>query len=244
MIWIQRSANTLTVKALVSARCGNSVNRIKKTTMNTFISEYYWKNLKENLRDFAQNCIHCIITNTGKRVPRPLSTALHGRRPNEVVHMDFLYIGAAKETDLKYVLVGKDDLTSYCWLHICIHPDSKVVVHAFGHWIVAFESMKWLVSDRGPPFRSTVVQEFTHDLRICRHFSTSYCSFSSWTGERLCKGVLRASIVLLSERRMKLGEWPSIIGYLQEVKHQAPLARFENDGGYKTWKTSMVVFAS
>lgn len=45
-----------------------------------------------------------------ERVSRPLAVTVHSKDPNEVHHMDYIYVGA--ETDRRrYALVVKDDLS-------------------------------------------------------------------------------------------------------------------------------------
>jgi hypothetical protein len=42
---------------------------------------------------FVQNCLQCVATFLGDKVPRPLDTQLHETKPNEILHFDFMYIG-------------------------------------------------------------------------------------------------------------------------------------------------------
>lgn len=72
--------------------------------------------MKRDVRTFTQLCIHGKISRNGGRIPRPLLTALHGGRPDKVVLADFLYMGPAKRSKLKYVLVIREDCNSYSWL--------------------------------------------------------------------------------------------------------------------------------
>lgn len=57
-------------------------------------------------------------TYSGERVPRPLGNALHGTRPNEIIHLDYCFIPKAA-TGESYVLMVKDDLRGYTWLYPC-----------------------------------------------------------------------------------------------------------------------------
>jgi hypothetical protein len=40
---------------------------------------------------------------------------LHASKPNEVIHVDYLYMGPSVD-DAKYVLIVKDDCRNYVWL--------------------------------------------------------------------------------------------------------------------------------
>lgn len=62
---------------------------------------------------------------TGERIPRPLSTALHLSKPNEVVHADFLYMGPDTDGE-KNVLVILDDIRLYTRLQTCESADSDI----------------------------------------------------------------------------------------------------------------------
>lgn len=80
--------------------------------------------------EMVQACIHCVIAYTRDRISRPLATALHGEKPNEIFHMDFLNMGKYNKGDMKYVLVIMDDLSSYNWLYSCDRADSDSATNA------------------------------------------------------------------------------------------------------------------
>lgn len=90
---------------------------------------YWWSDLKEDLRAFTQSCIHCTVVNSGLRILRSLSVALHASKPNEVVHADFLYVGLAESCEIKYVLLSMDDISSYTWLYLCANADSDAATN-------------------------------------------------------------------------------------------------------------------
>lgn len=86
------------------------------------------------------------MTRTGERIPRPLPTALHGSRPNEVVHCDYLYIGASNESEM-YVLLLRDDFSSFVWIWPTTPADSESAADALAMWVATFECMDCIVSD-------------------------------------------------------------------------------------------------
>lgn len=67
--------------------------------------------MTQEIREFTQSCIHCIIHKAGEHIPRPLPSAVHRKTPNEVAHADFLYMGPSEGTNLKYLLFIKVDLS-------------------------------------------------------------------------------------------------------------------------------------
>jgi hypothetical protein len=91
-------------------------------------------------RDYSwrQNCLHCVATIPGDRVPRPLGTQLHATKPNEILHFDFLYIGLTRDGKYQYLLLLKDDLSGYLWLVPCRTADAEATVDALMRWFAVF----------------------------------------------------------------------------------------------------------
>ena len=55
------------------------------------LSEYCcWFRTEEHVTEFVTQCLHCMDSKAGKKVPRPLGETVHGTRPSEVVHFDYL----------------------------------------------------------------------------------------------------------------------------------------------------------
>lgn len=65
------------------------------------------------VKDFVQFCMHCIILKASGRISRLLASSLHGQKPSGVVPTDSLYTGNSDQDDLRYILLTKDDLSSY-----------------------------------------------------------------------------------------------------------------------------------
>lgn len=86
--------------------------------------------MKSDTKKFVQSCIHCIVSRNGERILHLLASALHGERPNEVIHSDFIYIGPAERSNLKYLLIIKYDISSYTWLGLSGYADSDAATTA------------------------------------------------------------------------------------------------------------------
>ena len=78
--------------------------------------------------------MHCLVSRTGEIVTRPLGTALHGQRPNEVVHCDYLYMGSSIK-DHKYVLLLRDDHSGFIWLWMTKAANSAETASALARCI-------------------------------------------------------------------------------------------------------------
>lgn len=83
-----------------------------------------------DVKEFVSDYLHCVVSRTGEKIPRPIGKALHGSTPNEVVHMDFLFMGKAATSDMKYVLIIRDDLSSYIWLRPSVAATSDCATEA------------------------------------------------------------------------------------------------------------------
>lgn len=172
--WIPEKEEILKHKLLVKAHCRSAGPHSKDKTKNMLRSALLWRQLEKDVEEFVQNCLQCIIARSGKRIHRPMATELHGQHPNEVVYLDFLCTGPVENSNVKYVLTLKDDLTSNTWLLLHSNPDCRAAVKPVAKWIAALGSMEWLVSDRGAHFKSTVASLPTEKLHIRRHSSISY----------------------------------------------------------------------
>ena len=42
--------------------------------------------IEEHVAEFVKQCLHCMDSKAGEKVPRPLGETVHGTRPGEVVH--------------------------------------------------------------------------------------------------------------------------------------------------------------
>ena len=148
-------------------------------------------------KDFVDLYLHCIVSRTGKKIPRPLATALNGSRPNEVLHVDFLYMGPCQE-GLKYILLLRNDFSSYVWCFALESADAESAAGALTSWFAAFSSMPWLVTDQGAHFKNQILVELKKTSRYNHHFTTPYSPWANGTVERVCREFLRACKALLS----------------------------------------------
>ena len=92
-IWIPSQAVGLKLKILTVAHAGSRGHRGTDGTVSVLAKTFRWKGMRRDAEEFSKKCLHCMISRTGQAIPRPLSHALYGSEPNEVVHADFLYMG-------------------------------------------------------------------------------------------------------------------------------------------------------
>ena len=90
------------------------------------LSEYCcWFCMQEHVSEFVKQCLHCMDSKAGKKVPRLLGETVHGTRPGKVVHFDYFHVGANgslgddsldEDKGYRYILVMMDDMSDWVWL--------------------------------------------------------------------------------------------------------------------------------
>lgn len=198
-LWIQTQLASFQLWIIVEVHCESGGSRAHTATMNTIVETYWCLEVKKNVREFMLSCIHCIVSRTGERILRPLERAIHGTEQNEVVHADFLYMGPPKGINLKYVLLIKEDISSYTWLCPCESLDRDAATSAFFKSMACLKCMKCLVTDQGSHSVPSPLNNLTKEARICHHLTTRYWLWANGTVERHCRKVLRIAKDLLSK---------------------------------------------
>jgi Integrase zinc binding domain len=110
-VWIPHDDLNMQVRLLVAAHMGAGGHRASKTTFKTMGDHFTWDVMKEDCKKFCQSCRHCFATNIGPTVPRPMESAVHSDTPNGLLYFDYCWMGEGG--DRKYVLILKDDLSSF-----------------------------------------------------------------------------------------------------------------------------------
>lgn len=183
--------------------------------------------MQAGTKSFAKSCIHCLSTSTGEVVPRPLGTTFHGSGPNEVLHFDFCYIMSG-ENCMCYVLVLKDDFSSYTWLRETAEADAEKTANALLQWFSSFGIARMWVSDRESPFKNELLTKVRESLKSQHHFTLPYCPWSNGTIEFECREMLRALRTLLSNFQLPQHCWPQVLPLVQSILNNSPLPGLRN----------------
>ena len=173
--------------------------------------------------------------------PRPLAHALHGSKPNEVLHFDYLYLGPGSDS-LNYVSILKDNFSSYVWLFPTESADADNAAQCICTWIAAFGSPSWFVSDQGSHFKNNLMEQIRDELKVNHHFTTAYTPWANGTVERVCREVQRTCRALLSEWNLAPQDWPSILESVQSILNCSPLKRLGRECSNKAWRCPLQVF--
>lgn len=155
-------------------------------TSDTIEEMFWWTDMKEDIREFTQSSIHCIFSSIVDRVPRLLLTAQHGDRPDEVVHAGVYIHESSRRENLKYILVEKDDMSSYTWLYSYSSANSEAAWNAQSKWMYYFGLMSWLITDQRSYFKTAMMESLNSEINIQHHSTTAYCPWANDAVERHC----------------------------------------------------------
>jgi len=66
-----------------------------------------------------------------------MAHALHADKPNELLYFDYLYMSKSN-VGLVYVLIIKDDASSFTWREPCLTDDDKTTIKVLLRWSSMF----------------------------------------------------------------------------------------------------------
>ena len=222
--WIPAECTDLKVRLLTITHAGTVGHRGADATWHILREAFHWTGQRKDVRAFVSSCLLCVMTKSGERVPRPLSSTAHALRPNEIVHFDYLFLGESDD-DEKYVLVVKDDLSSYCWLKPCSSANAEHTTTVLAQWIRTFTAPRTWVSDQGSHFKNEVLRFLAKSHSIKHNFSVAYSPWANGTVESLMRPVLAATRAMLGELKLGPQDWPSVIPAISTALNEAPLER-------------------
>ena len=226
-LWIPKDDKELQMRIIIAAHTGQGGHRSWRVTLATVQAYCWWSKMAEDIESFVKTCIHCLCTQPGKIVPRPLGHALHAEKPNKLLHFDFCYMSKG-EDGYTYVLVFKDDLSGYVWLTPCKETTAEVTAEILIRWFSTFGVVTQWVSDRGSHFKNELVRLLREKLKSSHNFTLAYCPWSNGTVEVVCRELLRVIRALLSEFQLHQSCWPSIMPIVQSALNNTILERLGN----------------
>lgn len=234
-IWVPDEGHELQSKILVLGHCGKVGHRGSRAKASMVKECFTWSNLEQDCAAFVRNCIHCITAFSGNSIPRPFAGTLHAKKPNEILHFDYLYMGKGL-SDFWYLLLLKDNFSGYAWLVPFKKANAENAAQAISNWISTFTPMQAWVSDQGSHFKNEILEILRDSYHIHHHFTVAYSPWCIGTVERRCSEVLRVVKVIHSERKWAPQDWPRLVKLAQAVINEAPLERLgkREDGTFRT----------
>ena len=222
-LWVP-DTQRLRVRLAVCAHAGLAGHHGVTTTIARLTQYFWWDTIPRDITTFVNACIHCLSVRGGAKVPRPLGHQIRATRPQQWLHMDYLYISPAGVTATgdQYILTLIDAFSKYTMLTACPAADSASAINALLRWFSTWGVVTNLTSDQGAHFTSTVFAALTGRLGIRHHFTTAYCPFANGLVERANKTVLQHLRAICSEARLTLDQWPDILPVVQGIINASP----------------------
>eukprot|EP00474_Spongospora_subterranea_P007036 CRZ07494.1 hypothetical protein [Spongospora subterranea] len=128
---------------MVIAHMGLGGHRGYDSTVEVIVSRFHWTQLRADVASFISECLHCLVSKGPHRIPRPLGSAVHGAKPNQVVHVDFFDMGKPPRHashNWRYILLLQDDLSKFCELIPAESATAEVMATAFVQWCTRYGS--------------------------------------------------------------------------------------------------------
>lgn len=140
MMWIPTDKKWLKKIVMMAAHNGAGEHRGWTTKLKMVSAKFVWKGLEDYFKTFVEFCFHCAATESSSTIPRPLGNSLNASETNEILQLDFCYMGRG-ENGLIYDMILKEDLSRYVWLLPYQNPDTISTSDALEYFCSAF----WVV---------------------------------------------------------------------------------------------------
>lgn len=210
---------------LIAAHSGAAMHRGIPLMIKLLQDHFIWETMIEDATLFVNQCLHCLVSKEGVKVPRPWGNVIRGMKPNEVIHLDFVTLlggnkkQAGKKPECCHIV---DSFSTY---HSLIATDSTTAVDAakaLQHWVGTFGFPKWIVSDQGSAFISELFQELTRVYRVQHHMVVAHTHTGNGKVERAHRTFLAMLRCLLSELRIPVENWEELLPLIQHGINNTP----------------------
>ena len=220
-LWIPENNEELLLRIFIVAHTGIAGHRGVASTTRVIQKFCSCRNLRTKILKYCKECLLCLQTKGGHTIRRPLGRTIQAQKPNEVLHMDFYFVGGAYN-GWKYILVMKDGASHFVELIGCDGATSDVVVEALMDWFKRYGNVPIWVSDNGSHFKNQVLSRFLERTARQHHFTTAYCAWANGPVERVNRELTALFRVILAEFKLPFESWPTVLPVVQYILNQTP----------------------
>lgn len=140
------------------------------------IKEHFdWKNIKQDVENYVNNCIKCQLNKSSCYTKTPLQYTTLSRQPFDKVYMDVVGPFSTSENGNKYILSMMDDLTRF--IEFVPIPDQQAVTIARAlcqDILCRYNIPKEIVTDNGANFMGKVFKSLCKMLDVKKLRTTAY----------------------------------------------------------------------
>ena len=187
----------------------------RKKTYHRVRSQYYWKGLGQDVKDFVRSCMEC---QSKKKTPKPSRSGklqlFSATRPFEVVGVDIFGPLPRTVTGNRYIVVMVDRFSR--WVELAPVPDitARTVADAVVDRIVLRHGCPTtLLSDRGSQFMSTLFKRMAERLGIKKVFSSAYHPQTNGQVERLNRYIASALSAYVNDHQDDWDDYVEAIAF-------------------------------
>ena len=177
--------------------------------MRELLSNYWWEFKNCNKKSYVDSCDTCAKCkgNYGKRTRWPIGHCKQGRRPFELVFIDFVTIPNSKGK--RYILTILDSFSRHFTAIPCARDRAIDPARGLYEFFLRHREIPRIVSsDRGTHFTGEVYKQFCAQMSITRELHCSRRPQSSGNIERQHRTMKNALYMLCEDRNC---EWTDIL---------------------------------
>lgn len=154
-------------------------------------------------------------------MPRPYGPAPHGTGSNDLLQFDYIEVAPAA-TGEKYVLMLRDDHSSYCWLFAFADTMAENATRAVIDWCAALGVPHGLIADGLAHFQNETLPLVCKGLRVPHQFTLPYTPWSKCGVEQLGKELLRVFRPVTTELRLRPDECLDLFSLVRSILNNTP----------------------
>ena len=224
VLWISEQAKEMQTRLMVCVHVKDAGHQGVVVTLQRLQGYCCWFRMEVHVTEFVKQCLHCMDSKTGEKIPRPLGETVHGTRPVEVFHFDYLYVGDSgplgkDELDegdgFKYILVIMDDLSNFVWLEPMESCTAAPTAKYLLRWCKTLGAPEVWVSATASYFKNRVMKALEGALRVEHRFAVANSPWSNGTCERMMREMVRALKAILQEEGRDIREWVGVVPAVQ-----------------------------
>ena len=167
-------------------------------TRQMICSKVVWPSMREDVSQWARECLHCQRAKVTKNIVPPIGEFLVPNKRFEHVNIDLVTLPLSN--GFKYLLTAVDRFTRWPVAVPIADISTQSVVDAFSFgWIQHFGVPSTITSDRGAQFSSVIFQQLTRTWGITHNMTAPYHPEANGLVERFHRRLKEALIALGSD---------------------------------------------
>ena len=222
-LWLPHHDKLLLTRFMIAAHCGRAGHVSAQKTYDYLRANVWWQGMKEDVFRFCMEDCLCCLKTSNTTEPRMWGRQLRGTSRGEVIHFDYMYIGANPEGtchDFEYVLVIKDDYSGLVELVPCARADARHCAEALLWFFARYATPQHFITDRGTHFKNQILQRIAELTGVNHRLTPAYNPASNGSVEVVNKSLRKLLTCLITENRMQNEDWPFLLPIVQRILNE------------------------